>query len=180
MSVDNGPDPDAARRDAALRARGLHEVADAELDAIAAAVAEQSAAIAGIPYLPSAMVNWRTADGQFFAGLHVATGGLDGATANDIPRYMDLEDGWCPKVVRRKKAYPLDDVRDSSRWAGNPVANALGVRAYLGAPVFDPDDPTLVLGSVCAVDTEERRWGPEGLALIKGISVKITAYISRR
>ncbi|WP_179200611.1 GAF domain-containing protein [Streptomyces reticuliscabiei] len=180
MAIDNGPDPDAARRDAALRARGLHEAADAELDAIAAKVAQQAAAIAGIPYLPSAMVNWRTAEGQFFAGLHVATSGLGGATADDIPRYMELEDGWCPKVVRRKLAYPLDDVRDSSRWAGNPVANALGVRAYLGAPVFDPDDPSLVLGSVCVVDTEERLWGPEGLALIKGVSLEITAYVNRR
>lgn len=180
MAVDNGPDPDAARRDAALRRLGLHEAADAELDAIAAEIAQQIAAIAGIPYLPSAMVNWRTADHQFFGGLHVATGGLDEATAEDIPRYMDLEDGWCPKVVRRKKAYPLDDVRDSSRWAGTPVTNALGVRAYLGAPVFDPDDPTLVLGSVCAVDTEERPWGREGLTLIKDVSLKVTAYVNRR
>ncbi|MFF7644098.1 GAF domain-containing protein [Streptomyces canus] len=180
MAVDNGPDPDAARRDAVLRARGLHEAADAELDAIAAEIAQRVAVIAEIPYLPSAMVNWRTADQQFFGGLHVATGGLGGATADDIPRHMELEDGWCPKVVRRRKAYPLDDVRDSSRWAGNPVTNALGIRAYLGAPVFDPDDDTLVLGSVCAVDTVERPWGHEGLALIKSVSLEVTAYLNRR
>ncbi|WP_369228512.1 GAF domain-containing protein (plasmid) [Streptomyces sp. R39] len=180
MAIDNGPDPDAARRDAVLRERGLHEAADAELDAIAAEVAQQAAAIAGIPYRPSAMVNWRTSQRQFFAGLHVATGGLGGATADDIPRHMDLEDGWCPRVVRRRLALPLDDVRDSSRWAGNPVTNALGIRAYLGAPVFDPDDPTLVLGSVCVVDTVERPWGREGLTLIKDVSVKITAYVNRR
>ncbi|MCT9107583.1 GAF domain-containing protein [Streptomyces mirabilis] len=180
MAIDNGPDPDAARRDAALRSRGLHEAADAELDAIAAEVAQQVAVIADIPYLPSAMVNWRTADRQFFGGLHVATGGLGGATAEDIPRHMELEDGWCPKVVRRQKAYPLDDVRDSSRWAGNPVANALGVRAYLGAPIFDPDDPSLVLGSVCAVDTVERPWGREGLVVIKHVALELTAYVNRR
>lgn len=180
MAIDNGADPDAARRDAALRGLGLHEAADAALDAIAAEVAKQAAVIARIPYLPSAMVNWRTAEEQFFGGLHVATGGLDGATADDIPRHMELEDGWCPKVVRRKLAYPLDDVRDSSRWVGNPVANALGIRAYLGAPVFDPEDPSLVLGSVCVVDTVERQWGPEGLTLIKNVALEISAYVSRR
>lgn len=180
MAIDNGPDPDAERRDAALRKRGLHDTPDEELDAIAALVAKQAAAIAHIPYLPSSMVNWRTLDRQFFGGLHVATGGLGGATAEDIPRHMELEDGWCPKVVRRQKAYPLDDVRDSPRWVGNPVTNALGIRAYLGAPIFDPDDPTLVLGSVCVVDTEERQWGPEGLKLIKDIAVEITAHVNRR
>lgn len=93
---------------------------------------------------------------------------------------MDLEDGWCPRVVRRKKAYPLDDVRDNSRWVGNPVTNALGIRSYLGAPIFDPDDPSLVLGSVCGVDTVERLWGREGLVMIKTVSLEITAYVSRR
>lgn len=179
MAIDNGPDPDAARRDAALRGRGLHGTADKRLDAIAAEVAQQAAVIAQIPYLPSAMVNWRTFDQQFFGGLHVATGGLGGATAGDIPRYMNLEDGWCPKVVRRGKAYPLDDVRDSPRWVGNPVTNALGIRSYLGAPIFDPDDDTLVLGSVCVVDTEERAWGPAGLIMIKDVALGITACIKR-
>lgn len=180
MAPDNGPDPDAHRRDARLQELGLHGIANDQLDAIAAEVARKAADIAHIPYLPSSMLNWRTLNWQFFGGLHVGTGGLGGATAEDIPRYMELEDGWCPKVVRRKLAYPLDDVRDSPRWVGTPVANALGVRSYLGAPVFDPDDASLVLGSVCVVDTEERQWGPEGLKLIKDISAQITARINRQ
>jgi GAF domain-containing protein len=180
MAIDNGPDPDAHRRDVRLRELGLHNAADDQFDAIAAEVAQQAADIANIPYLPSAMLNWRTRDWQFFGGLHIATGGLGGATADDIPRYMELEDGWCPKVVRRKLAYPMDDVRDSPRWVGTPVTNALGVRSYLGAPIFDPEDDSLVLGSVCAVDTEERQWGTEGLRLIKGIAVEITALVNRR
>lgn len=179
MAVDTNLDPDAHRRDARLQELGLYGASDDQLDRIAAEVAKRIAKTAHIPYLPSSMVNWRTLNWQFFGGLHVATGGLSGAAAEDIPRYMELEDGWCPKVVRRKLAYPLDDVRDSPRWAGTPVTNALGVRSYLGAPVFDPDDDSLVLGSVCVVDTEERQWGPEGLILIKNVAVQITAHINR-
>jgi hypothetical protein len=97
---------------------------------------------------------------------------------------MDLDHGFCPHVVARRKALVLDDVYAYPRFAGNPVVDEIGVRTYLGAPLID-DDGT-VLGTVCAVDpsphngAEEADWGKKGLDTIKRVAEEVLGEIRLR
>ena len=86
-----------------------------------------------------------------------------------MSRVMSLEHGWCPEVVDRGKALPLYDVCLSPRFRTNEVANEFGIRTYMGAPLFDPQDPTLPIGTVCVIGKQARpkEDGEQMLAFIK-------------
>ncbi|MDV9168614.1 GAF domain-containing protein [Streptomyces sp. W16] len=72
-----------------------------------------------------------------------------------LDRTMDREHGWCPAVVKRRRALPLADVHASPRFSGNYVVDAIGVRSYFGAPLIH-EESGVVLGTVCGVDPEAR------------------------
>ncbi|GAA4896862.1 GAF domain-containing protein [Stackebrandtia albiflava] len=140
--------------------------------------AHRLAQITGAPY---AMVNF-IGEEQYFAGLHApepqaAAMSQDGVVAGP-GRVMAKDHGYCPHVVKRRKALPLEDVCAYPRFAGNPVMDELGIRAYLGAPLIDHTGT--VLGTVCVVDTEPHDWGREGLQRIKAIAADVVAEINRR
>ncbi|MFJ3674014.1 GAF domain-containing protein, partial [Streptomyces sp. NPDC090106] len=63
---------------------------------------------------------------QTFVGLHnppPETGLLI------LDRTMSLEHGWCPAVVRRRRALPLWDVHASPQFSGNLVVDMVGIRS---------------------------------------------------
>ncbi|EGG46214.1 MULTISPECIES: GAF domain-containing protein [Streptomyces] len=170
-------DEDAPERVRRLRALGLgeHQHPDPALDAFADRLANVLAA-------PYAMVNFVGEQRQFLAGLHTP-GGLPlpaatGADGTGRARLLTRDHGFCPHVVVRRRALALEDVRDYPRFAGNPIVDETGVRAYLGAPLPDPDG--LALGTVCVADVVPRRWGREGLDTIKGLAAELTARLVER
>ncbi|MGW3308296.1 GAF domain-containing protein [Streptomyces sp. NPDC001073] len=89
---------------------------------------------------------------QTFIGLHNPPSDSGHIT---LDRTMDREHGLCPAVVRRRRALPLPDVHASPRFSGNYVVDAIGVRAYFGAPLIH-EESGVVLGTVCGVDPEAR------------------------
>ncbi|MEV4195234.1 GAF domain-containing protein [Streptomyces toxytricini] len=162
--IDRGAPARAVR----LRELGLGERADGELDAFARHVAEELRA-------PYTGVNFVGEERQFFAGLHHAPGaGPSGYPARVLPR----DRGYCPHVVVRGRALVLEDVRDFARFAGNAVVDESGVRSYAGAPLTDRAG--MVLGTVCAVDVEPRKWGTEGLAGIKALAAELGGILHAR
>jgi GAF domain-containing protein len=86
--------------------------------------------------------------------------------------------GWCPHVVVRRLALVLDDVCAYPRFAGNPVIDEIGIRAYLGAPLIDRTNTTL--GTICVVDTQQRQWGRDGLKIIKEMAATLVERINER
>ncbi|MEU6818109.1 GAF domain-containing protein [Streptomyces sp. NPDC046860] len=166
-------DKEAPARTSRLRALGLGERPVAALDAFA----DHLAKAVGAPY---AMVNFVGERRQYFAGLSAPpTGPLareDGARPEAV-RVLPREHGFCPHVVVRHKALVLEDVRDYPRFAGNPIVDDLGIRSYLGAPLIDSSG--MVLGTVCAADTEPRTWGKPGLEAIKGMAAELAVRIER-
>lgn len=163
------PDPEVVRaRLARLRELNVDATAVPEFDDFATQLAEAAQA-------PYAMVNIIGAHEQFFAGLHVPTEKLSAlraaqAVSHGTPgRTMPLDHGYCPHVIEGTKAWVLDDVCAYPRFAGNPVVNELGVRAYIGAPLLDPETG-LALGTVCAVATTQAQWGKPGVDLIKSMA----------
>jgi GAF domain-containing protein len=169
-------DLEAPRRVQRLRALGLGERPDPEFDQFAQRLAE----MAGAPY---AMVNFISDTQQYFAGLYARTSGnatsAPAAGGSDEPgRIMAKTHGWCPHVVVRRLALVLDDVCAYPRFAGNPVIDELGIRAYLGAPLIDHTN--IALGTICVVDTQQHPWGRQGLHLIKQMAAEMVERITLR
>lgn len=171
--------PGAAERAVRHRELGLAAVPDERFDDFARKIVENTGAFA-------AMVNLVGDRRMYFAGCAARTD-LDPGDPTlfaDPGREMDLDHGFCPHVVARRKALVLDDVYAYPRFAGNPVVDEIGVRAYLGAPLID-DDGT-VLGTVCAVDPsphsgpEEAGWGKRGLETIKQVADEVLGEIRLR
>jgi GAF domain-containing protein len=169
-------DHEAPRRVRRLRELGLGERPDPEFDEFAYKLAH----LTGGPY---AMVNFISENRQYFAGLYSpSTGKADvkpeAAAAEDPDRVMDKDHGWCPHVVVRRLALVLDDVCAYPRFAGNPVIDKIGIRAYLGAPLIDRTGTTL--GTICVIDTQQRQWGREGLRIIKTMAAELVDRIHQR
>ncbi|GGZ73467.1 GAF domain-containing protein [Streptomyces echinoruber] len=118
-------------------------------DAVFDTIATQMATAAGFTH---AMVNVFL-DEQIFVGLHNPP---QGSGHPIVGRTMDLGHGYCPEVVRRKKALPLHNVHAAPRFSGNPVVDAIGIQSYYGAPLIHAESG-LTLGTVCIVDPEPRR-----------------------
>jgi GAF domain-containing protein len=172
-------DPEVTRRMERLRALGLGNTPDPEFDAVAARLAEMG----GAPY---AMVNFIGESEQYFAGLYAPgtanAGALEAAqiAAHASPgRVMARDHGYCPHVVVRRKALILGDVCDYPRFAGNPVVDEIGIRAYMGVPLIEETTDT-ALGTICAVATEPRPWGRPELHAMKSLAAEVMLLIRRR
>ncbi|GAA3770058.1 GAF domain-containing protein [Streptomyces chiangmaiensis] len=158
-------DLDAPARIERLRAIGVGNAPVAEFDA----VARDLARTLGTPY---AMVNFIGPEQQYFAGLFTPADGQGvelGPQQKDNDRVMARDHGWCPHVVVRRKALVLEDVFAYRKFAGNPVIDELGIRAYIGAPLIDWNTG-MALGTVCAIAPEPTPWGRDGLETIKGFA----------
>ena len=163
-------DRGAPQRMRRLRELGIGDRPDPEFDEFA----HELARITGAPY---AMVNFISENRQYFAGLY-SPSMERGEPADESERVMDKDHGWCPHVVVRQLALVLDDVCAYPRFAGNPVIDKIGIRAYLGAPLIDHTGATL--GTICVIDTQQREWGRDGLRIIKGIAADLVARIGQR
>jgi GAF domain-containing protein len=172
-------DPEVERRTERLRVLGLGTQPDPKLDAAASRIA----GMAGAPY---AMVNFIGESEQYFAGLYApgssGTGALAAAqaAAHASPgRVMARDHGYCPHVVVRRKALILGDVCDYPRFAGNPVVDEIGIRAYMGVPLIEEETDT-ALGTICAVATEPRPWGRAELNALKSMAAEVMQLIRNR
>lgn len=163
-------DRDAPRRAARLRELNVREEPDPEFDDFARDLAQALDA-------PFAMVNLIGAERQYFAGLYPSSRdrGVDPAT--DPFRTMACDHGYCMYVVTRGHAMALDQVTDYHLFAGNPVVDEVGVRAYLGAPLIDE---TGTLGTICVLDTETHDWGAQGVAFVKARAAELVQRMHQR
>jgi GAF domain-containing protein len=171
-------DPEIERRSERLQALGLTQP-NPDFDAVAARVAE----MVGAPY---AMVNFITENQSYFGGLYAPgtsnSGALEAAqtaTHASPGRSMGRDYGYCPHVVVRRKALILGDVCDYPRFAGNPIVDELGIRAYMGVPLIE-EESNLALGTVCAVAVEPRPWGRPELHAMKSLAEEVLQLIQRR
>lgn len=172
-------DLEVERRLERFRVLELGNKPDPEFDAVAARLAE----IVGAPY---AMVNFIGKHEQYLAGLYTASvsnvGALDAVqrAARRIPgRVIGREYGYCPHVVVRRKALILGDVCDYPRFAGNPVVDEIGTRAYMGVPLIE-EATNIALGTICVVATEPRPWGRPELQIMKSMAHETMRLIQRR
>ncbi|WP_433476964.1 GAF domain-containing protein [Spirillospora sp. CA-142024] len=163
-------DEDAPRRAARLRELDLREEPDPEFDEFARELAQSLDA-------PFAMVNLIGPERQYFAGLYPSSLDRGVDPAADPFRTMACDHGYCMYVVTRGHAMALNEVMDYHLFAGNPVVDEIGIRAYLGAPLIDQAG---TLGTICVVDTEPHDWGAQGVAFIKARAAELVERIHQR
>lgn len=80
--------------------------------------------------------------------------GLLGHWAKD--RQTPLSHSFCQLVKRDNRPLIIEDAPEDARVCGNRAIPDLGVRAYLGVPIHDPEGNAL--GALCAVDLKTRNW----------------------
>lgn len=163
-------DKEAFRRAARLRELGIKEEPDPEFDEFARSLAQNL-------HAPFAMVNIIGPERQYFAGLYPSSQDRRVAPETDPFRTMACDHGYCMYVVTRQHAMAIDEVMDYHIFAGNPVVDKIGIRAYLGAPLIDP---TGTLGTICVLDTKPHQWGTGGVAFIKAQAAELVERIQRR
>ena len=79
-----------------------------------------------------------------------------------------LSRSFCRYVVAEDEPLVIEDAIEDHRVWDNPVIEEDGVRAYLGAPVHDPEG--VAVASLCVVDERPRNWSESDRATLEGLA----------
>lgn len=94
------------------------------------------------------------------------------ATRGETP----LSHSFCRLVRESGRPLVVTDARSDARVAANPAIEALGVVAYLGAPLHGPDGSPI--GAVCVIDRNPRIWTDEERALVDEMAAAVDQQIA--
>lgn len=124
--------------------------------------------------VPVALVSFveEERDRQFFKSQI----GLTGHWAED--RQTPLSHSFCQYVKRDNKVLIIEDAPKDARVCGNLAIPDLGVRAYLGVPIHDPQGAPL--GALCAIDSLPRSWKDMDTKLMTDLASCVTDQIKFR
>ncbi|MGH3318980.1 MAG: SpoIIE family protein phosphatase [Streptosporangiaceae bacterium] len=111
---------------------------------------------------PNGLIAFVDAERQFFKSRVGVLGGPD------PPRVLPLGWGFCPFTMATTRALVIPDAREDPVWAGNPVVRHKGVVAYLGVPLTDSEGQ--VLGTMCVLDHQPRRWTDGQVEILRGLA----------
>lgn len=129
---------------------------------------ELTARVASAPVSLVALVD---ADRSYFKSAR-------GLPATPPGRTVPLSHSLCQHVVGSGEPLVVDDARSHPLVRENGGVTDMGVGAYLGVPVRDPDGQ--VLGSLCAIDTEARSWTEDERTSIESLAASVEGEIALR
>lgn len=124
--------------------------------------------------VPVALVSFveEEKDRQYFK----AQIGLDGHWAET--RQTPLSHSFCQYVKRDDAMLIVENAPEDARVCDNLAIRDLGVQAYLGMPIHDPNwDP---LGAICAIDNRPRSWSTREIAAMRDLAACVTDQIQLR
>ncbi|MES2522267.1 MAG: PAS domain S-box protein [Gemmatimonadota bacterium] len=121
---------------------------------------------------PIALVTMVEVERQFFA----AACGLQEpeATRREIP----ISHSLCQQVVTSGEQLVVGDACSDRRVCDNPAVVDFNIGAYLGVPLRTPDG--FVLGSFCVLDTREREWTADDIAVVEDLARAAMADLQGR
>ncbi|MCX6937852.1 MAG: response regulator [Verrucomicrobia bacterium] len=102
--------------------------------------------------------------------------GLEGPVA--AARETPLSHSFCQHVVTSGAPLVVEDARAHPVVCDNLAIPDLGVAAYLGVPVCDPDG--YILGSFCVIDGHTRAWAGSDIALLQDLAALVMTEIALR
>ena len=177
--------PGAAPEDRAERRRALLEAAAAvkdsdRLDALRATGLLDSDITPSFDRLarlaahvlnaPVALVSLVDADRQFFKSCL----GLPEPWASE--RQAPLTHSFCQHAVASREPLLVDDAREHEYLRGNLAIRDMGVIAYAGIPLIDPDGHAL--GTLCVIDSHPRHWTTHQVQLLSDLAGSVVTEIS--
>ncbi|HUD94988.1 sensor domain-containing diguanylate cyclase [Sphingobium sp.] len=118
--------------------------------------------------VPISAVSLIDTDRQWFKSLN----GLD---ATETERSV----AFCDHSIRQSEPLIITDAQSDLRFRDNPfVTGDPGIRSYAGVPLRTPDGYNI--GSLCAVDTRTRDFGPEQVAILAGLAPIVVEQMELR
>ncbi len=143
------------------------------LDSAPSRVFERLARLASqIVKTPIAAVSLLDGDRQYFLGQI----GLPEPAASR--REIPLSHSFCQHLVATQAPLIIEDARQHPLVHDNPAVESMGVIAYAGLPLLTEDGT--VLGSICVVDQQPRRWTQEELTLLTELAISTMEEIRLR
>lgn len=109
---------------------------------------------------------------QYFKSTCGLTGHQEGLTQTP------LSHSFCQYVVGRQAALEVEDARRDPLLADNLAIQDLNVIGYLGVPIRSPDRQ--VLGSLCALQSQPRRWEPREREILEDCAKIIEELVAQR
>jgi signal transduction histidine kinase len=122
--------------------------------------------------VPVSLVSLIDRDRQFFKSQH----GLPEPWCS--LRQTPLSHSFCQHVVDRAEPLVVSDAREHPLVKSNLAIEDLSVVAYLGVPLATPDE--VVIGSLCAIAPEPRRWTDRDLATLEALAESVMTEIAVR
>ena len=121
---------------------------------------------------PVSLVSLVAGDRQFFksaCGLPEELGGI---------RETPLSHSTCKHVVASGAPLIVGDMHEHPLLKDTLAVSELGVRAYLGYPLFS--GPGVVIGSFCVIDMKPRVWTDREAGLVEDLAAVVSAEIAMR
>jgi GAF domain-containing protein len=154
---------DSGRLDA-LRATGL-------LDSDVSPSFDRLARLAAhVLNAPVALVSLVDADRQFFKSCL----GLPEPWASE--RGSPLTHSFCQHAVASREPLLVDDAREHELLRDNLAIRDMGVIAYAGIPLIDPDG--YALGTLCVIDSRPRHWTSHQVQLLGDLAASVVTEIT--
>jgi GAF domain-containing protein len=161
-------DAAAAARDpervAALQATGL---LDSDVDP---AFDRHARLAAQVLNAPVALVSLVDADRQFFKSCL----GVPEPWASQ--RETPLSHSFCQHAVARREPLVVDDAREHDLLRDNLAIRDMGVVAYAGIPLIDPEGNAL--GTLCVIDSQPRHWSSHQVQLLEDLAASVVTEIN--
>jgi hypothetical protein len=118
---------------------------------------------------PVSLISMVDEDRQYFTSQH----GLHEPWASD--RQTPLSHSVCQTVVASEDPVVIDDMGEDPGWVDHPARHDIGVEAYCGVPIRDPDGH--VLGSFCVIDSERRVWDVRTVDILEQLAALVTETV---
>ncbi len=108
---------------------------------------------------------------------HVVLGAEDLTGTTAAPRTMPLSQSVCAFSVATGEPLVIEDVAQDPLVRGKPQLQARGLRSYAGHPLTVDG---VVLGSLCVMDRQPRRWSPQELDGLHDLAVAVVGELEHR
>jgi GAF domain-containing protein len=118
---------------------------------------------------PVALVSLVDADRQFFKSCL----GLPEPWASE--REAPLTHSFCQHAVASREPLLVDDAREHELLCDNLAIRDMGVIAYAGIPLIDPDGHAF--GTLCVIDSRPRHWTTHQVQLLSDLAASVVTEI---
>lgn len=92
-------------------------------------------------------------------------------------RQTPISHSYCQYVVADGQPLVVSDARQEPRLANSPAIADLNAIAYAGWPLVDGDGRTI--GSLCAIDTEQREWNDDEIHVLQDLALACSAELQQ-